>query len=57
MNSTIVGANIKYTIKRFTNLAVVAGANFTIAGRNVGQSKTFNVGAFYVFYVGKKAKS
>ncbi len=57
MNSTMVGANIKYTIKSFTNLAVVAGANFTIAGRNVGQSKTFNVGAFYAFYVGKKAKS
>jgi hypothetical protein len=57
MNSTMVGANIKYTIKSYTNLSVVAGANYTIAGRNVGQSKTFNVGAFYVFYVGKKAKS
>ena len=57
MNSTMVGANIKYTIKSFTNLSVVAGGNFTIAGRNVGQSTAFNVGAFYVFYFGKKTKS
>jgi len=57
MNSTMVGANIKYTLKSYTNLSVVAGANYTIAGRNVGQSRAFNVGAFYVFYVGKKAKS
>ena len=57
MNSTMVGANIKYTLKSFTNLSFVGGANFTVAGRNVGQSRTFDVGAFYVFYVGKKAKS
>jgi len=57
MNSTMVGANVKYTIKTFTNVSVVAGANFTVAGRNVGQSRAFDVGAFYVFYVGKKAKS
>jgi len=57
MNSTMVGANIKYTLKSYTNLSVVAGANYTIAGRNVGQSRALNVGAFYVFYVGKKAKS
>ena len=57
MNSTMVGANIKYTLKTFTNLSFVGGANFTVAGRNVGQSRAFDVGAFYVFYVGKKAKS
>ena len=57
MNSTMVGANIKYTVQSYTNLSVVAGANYTIAGRNVGQSRAFNVGAFYVFYLGKKAKS
>jgi len=57
MNSTMIGANVKYTIKSYTNLSVVAGANYTVAGRNVGQSRAFNVGAFYVFYVGKKAKS
>jgi hypothetical protein len=57
MNSTTVGANVKYTLKSFTNLSVVGGCNFTIAGRNVGQSRAFNVGAFYVFYFGKKTKS
>jgi hypothetical protein len=57
MNSTVVGVNIKYTLKKFTNLAFVGGSNFTVAGRNVGQSKAFNVGAFYAFYFGKKTKS
>jgi len=57
MNSTVVGVNVKYTLKKFTNLAFVGGANYTVAGRNVGQSKAFNVGAFYAFYFSKKTKS
>jgi outer membrane putative beta-barrel porin/alpha-amylase len=57
MNATMVGANVKYTLKRFTHLSFIGGCNFTVAGRNVGQSKAFDVGAFYVFYFGKKAKS
>jgi len=57
MNATMVGANIKYTLKNFTHLSLLAGGNVTVAGRNVGQSKAFSVGAFYVFYFGKKAKS
>lgn len=57
MNSTMIGANVKYTFKKFTNLALVGGGNYTIAGRNVGQSKEFNIGAFYAFYFGKKSKS
>ena len=56
MNSTMVGFNIKYTLKQFTNLAFVGGTNYTVAGRNVGQSTAFNVGAFYAFYFGKKQK-
>jgi len=56
MNATMIGANVKYTLKNFTNLSFVAGGNYTIAGRNVGQSKAFDVGAFYVFYVTKKKK-
>jgi hypothetical protein len=48
MNATMVGASAKYTLKTFTNVSFLAGGNFTIAGRNVGQSKAFNVGAFYV---------
>jgi hypothetical protein len=57
MNSTMVGANVKYTIKTYTNLAVVAGANFTIAGRNVGQSRVFNVGLSMPFMLARKTKS
>jgi outer membrane putative beta-barrel porin/alpha-amylase len=57
MNATTVGANVKYTLKSFTHLSFIGGCNFTVAGRNVGQSKAFDVGAFYVFYFGKKAKS
>ena len=38
MNSTAVGANIKYTLKRFTNLALILGGDYTVAGRNVGQT-------------------
>jgi len=57
MNATMVGANVKYTLKNFTHLSLIAGGNYTVAGRNVGQSRAFNVGAFYVFYFSKKTKS
>lgn len=57
MNATMVGANVKYTLKSFTKLSLIAGGNFTISGRNVGQSRAFNVGAFYAFYFGKRTKS
>ncbi len=57
MNATMVGANIKYTLKKFTNLSFIGGGNYTVAGRNMGQSKAFNVGVFYAFYFGKKVKS
>lgn len=56
MNATMVCAEVKYTLKNFTHLSLIGGGNYTIAGRNVGQSKSFNAGAFYVFYF-KKAKS
>jgi hypothetical protein len=56
MNATMVGASIKYTLKNFTNLSFTAGSNYTVAGRNIGQSKAFNVGAFYAFYLNKGAK-
>jgi len=57
MNATMVGVNVKYTLKNFTHLSFLAGSNLTVAGRNVGQSKTFSAGSFYVFYFGKKVKS
>ncbi len=56
MNSTAVGVDFKYTVKRHTNLAVVGGLSYTIAGRNVGQALTFNGGIFYAFYFSKTKK-
>jgi hypothetical protein len=53
----MVGGNVKYTLKKFTELAIVGGANYTISGRNVGQSTSFDLGVFYAFYFGKKTKS
>ncbi len=50
MNATTVGANFKYTLKKCNKLSLLAGGNYTIAGRNVGQSMAFNAGAFYAFY-------
>ena len=56
MNVTTVGANVKYTLKQFTHVSLLAGANYTLAGRNVGQANAFNAGAFYVLYVKKPTK-
>lgn len=56
MNATMAGANIKYTLPKMTNLSLLGGFNYTLAGRNVGQTTNFNAGAFYAFYFGKKGK-
>ena len=50
MNATMVGVAGKYTIPSFVNLAVVGGAQYTVAGRNMGQATAFNIGFFYAFY-------
>jgi hypothetical protein len=55
MDATMVGASVKYTVKHFTNLALLAGGHYTIAGRNMGQSRAFSAGVLYAFYVGKKS--
>jgi Putative MetA-pathway of phenol degradation len=51
MNQTTIGGSFKYTLPNYIHLSLLAGANYTIAGRNVGQASAFNVGAFYVFYM------
>jgi hypothetical protein len=50
MNATTVGVNIKYTLKNWTNLSLLAGANTTLSGRNMRQSKDYSAGVFYAFY-------
>jgi hypothetical protein len=54
MNSTMIGGYIKYTWKQLTNLSVLGGANYTVAGRNMGQATSFNAGVFYLVQLGKK---
>ncbi len=56
MNATMVGTALKYTFPKFTQLSLVGGGMYTIAGRNMGQSISYNAGAFYAFYLGKKTK-
>jgi hypothetical protein len=53
MNATSVGAQLKYTFKRYPGLSLIGGGNTTIAGRNMGQSTGFNAGVFYAFYFKK----
>lgn len=53
MNATQVGASFKYTLKAHTNLSFLAGGQYTVAGRNMGQAMAYNAGAFYAFYFGK----
>jgi Putative MetA-pathway of phenol degradation len=56
MNATMVGVNIKYVLKPLPQLSIVAGANTTIAGRNVGQATAADVSIFYVFDLSGKGK-
>lgn len=57
MNATIIGAAIKYTLKPFTHLSFVGGANYTVAGRNAGQATSLNAGIFYLVQIGTKHSS
>ncbi len=48
MNMTTAGVNIKYTLKSVEGLSLIGGSNFTIAGRNVGESTSYDAGIFYI---------
>ena len=48
MNMTTAGVNIKYNVQAVDGLSVIAGAGYTLAGRNVGQAASFNGGIFYI---------
>jgi hypothetical protein len=49
MNATTVGAHAKYFIPFVTNLELIGGADFVVAGRNMGQATTFTGGLYYIF--------
>lgn len=57
MNATTVGLNFKYIVfPKIEYLSLLAGANKTIAGRNVGQTTSFYGGFFYVLDFNHTAK-
>lgn len=55
MNATTTGVFFKYTIPGVMkgNLELLAQGNYTVGGRNVGQSLSYGGGFFYAFYVKK----
>ena len=57
MNAIMVGGNFKYTFKAVDGLSLTGGGNYTVAGRNVGQSATFDIGVFYILDFSHKAKA
>lgn len=57
MNATMVGGYAKYTFKPLTNLSVIGGANYTVAGRNMGQATSVYAGIFYLVQLGKTNSS
>lgn len=57
MNATRVGANFKHTLKQVRGLEITGGVMYTLKGRNVGQSTTFNGGIFYLMDLSRKNKT
>lgn len=57
MNATTAGVNLKYNARALPGLSVMAGGNYVVTGRNVGQSLTINGGLFYVFDFSRKVKT
>ncbi len=54
MNATMVGGYIRYNV--VSQLILVGGANYVVAGRNFGQNTLLNAGLFYVITL-KKSKN
>ncbi len=54
MNATTVGAKVKYVLFTKHEFAVEGGADFTVAGRNMGQSNNYHGGLLYVIEMKSK---
>lgn len=54
MNMTTAGVNLRWVPKPLPALTLNAGADYTIAGRNVGQATTVYGGVFYIFSFNRK---
>ncbi len=56
MNMATLGVNIKYTLKAINGLSLIGGGNYTLDGRNVGQTTAINGGIFYILDFSHKNK-
>lgn len=54
MNSTLAGLILKYSFQSISGLELTAGGNYVLNGRNVGQTRTFYGGVYYVFSTKKE---
>jgi len=54
MNSTLAGVILKYSLQSISGLEFTAGGNYVLSGRNVGQTRTFYGGVYYVFSTKKQ---
>jgi hypothetical protein len=57
MNATTAGINVKYNPGLMPGMSLIGGGNYTVAGRNMGQSYMIGGGIFYVFGFGPKNKN
>ncbi len=55
MNFTSAGVNAKYSLQ--SGLEFTAGADYVVAGRNVGQSTTLHGGIYYLFDLSSSKKA
>jgi hypothetical protein len=56
MDATTIGLHVKYETNFVDGLSFVGDGMTTVAGRNVGQTSGFTVGAFYIMDFTKKMK-
>ncbi len=56
MKATTIGLHLKYTTKVINGLEIIGDGYTTTAGRNVGQTKGFNAGLFYIMNFEKKGE-
>jgi hypothetical protein len=54
MNSTVAGLILKYSFQSISGLELTGGGNYVLKGRNVGQTRTFYGGVYYVFNTKKE---
>ncbi len=54
MNATVAGVNLKCNPRAFPGMGLMAGASYTLAGRNMGQALGVSAGMSYVFDFNKK---